>query len=85
MEKALQLTEALMANVKDYFLRDVTYGDRFNCTIGQRGGFSNVVICILDLDDVNAPLIRIDCDSRIESDVNAPAHSHMDSIAQRQR
>jgi len=24
MEKVLQLTEALMANVKDYFLRDVT-------------------------------------------------------------
>jgi len=34
--KALQLTEMLMANVKDYFLRNVTLRDKFNCTIRQQ-------------------------------------------------
>lgn len=48
-------------------------------------GFPNVTIRIPDLGDVNAPLIRIDCHSRIAPDVNALVHSYTDSIELRQR
>lgn len=85
MEKALQLTEMLMANVKDYFLRNVTSRDKFNSAIRQRWIFDWTGIRIPDSDDVNAPLICIDYNSCIAPDVNALVHSHTDSIGPRQR
>lgn len=51
----------------------------------NNSGFSTVTIRIPDLDDVNVPLIRIDCNSCVAPDVNALVHSHTYSIGLRQR